>query len=608
MKPLVRVLIVTDDFFVGGTPRGGFLRWADQSAGAATTDSSREFHLGEFTRCLADTAWVGFNVEVTRAHRATVGTNGMSEVELKADRGADVIGFRFDQPFTVGGESRTLADYDMALFFSILVGNPDSSLQSEADAIAQFMESGGGFFATGDHANLGSTLNGLVPRVRSMRRWWAPSAGPNGEPIAPPPLGAARHDTTRAGPDNVTNFEDQSDDVPQEIQPTLYNAGFAVVGGYPAVRYLPHPLLCSPEGRVTVLPDHMHEGWVEVPGSLAARTFKLAGNDVREYPDYTPANPPAGYVPAPLAPEVVALGTVLSGVTSPALDPEHTGDTTPATGTKFGVIGAWDGHRVGKGRVVVDATWHHFFDINLSGDRYLENDGLPVDQQQKLAGFYVLDATNTRVPNAAYRMIMGYYRNIVYWLIPAKRRRSLWWHALDEIVKRPRIKEELGAIRLSDALRTYRLDHYLYFGQLAEAYLSEARGHCASYTVHEILYKPKIPWWEWVQEIVDVWDPVGKLRGTEGNRRAQWLGAIGAGPRPELAATLTLGAALVAASAHGSLFRRTDADARIGETLDAAFTEVLAHAVDELRKVLASGAEVGRALEKVAVAPLQGRK
>ena len=192
MKPLVRVLLVTDDFYVGGTPRGGFLRWMDQSANAATSDASREFHLGEFTRILAETNWAGFNVEITRAHRATAGTNGMTEAEIKADRGADVIGFRFNQSFIVNGVTRTLADYDMALFFSVEYGDPNTALAAEAEAIATFMENGGGFFATGDHANLGSTLCGLIPRVRSMRRWWS-SNGPNGEPAAPPP--AARPGT-----------------------------------------------------------------------------------------------------------------------------------------------------------------------------------------------------------------------------------------------------------------------------------------------------------------------------------------------------------------------------------------------------------------------------
>ena len=604
MNPLVRVLIVTDDFFVGGTPRGGFLRWADQSANAATGDSARQFHLGEFTRCLSDTKWVGFDVELTRAHRATAGTNGMTEAQLKADRGADVIGFRFDQPFTVSGQSRTLADYDMALFFSILVDDPDPGLAGEAEAIAQFMENGGGFFATGDHANLGATLSGLVPRVRSMRRWWSPNAGPNGEPVAPPPLGAQRHDTTRAGADNVTNFEDQSDDVPQDIAPALYFAGFAVVNGYPATKNLPHPLLCSPDGRVTVLPDHMHEGWVEVPDKLAARTFTLAGNSVREYPDYIPDNPPTGYVPAPLAPEVVATGTVLAGVTSPALDPAHVGDSTPAQGTTFGVIGAWDGHRVGKGRVVVDSTWHHFLDINLSGDRFLEDDNLPVSQHQKLRGFYVLDNSNSLVPNDAYQMIMWYYRNIVYWLIPANRHHTIWWYSLSHILKRPRLAEELGGLREEVALRDLRFDHILYFGQLAEAYLADAQGHCAKYIVRKILYKPKIPWWEWIQ---DVWDPIEKVRDPIAKQREQWLGAIGAAPRQELALTLTLGAALVTVAAHRELFTQKGADARIGATLDAAFTKVLSHAISEYGKVLAAGAAVGRSLEKAVAAPLSAR-
>jgi len=205
MKPLVRVLLVTDD----GLANGGYLQWTDQAMPAAIGTNSREFHLGEFVRVLQDTAWLGFNIEITKAHRSTAGTGGLSEAALKADRGADVIGFRFNQPFTVNGQNRTLADYDMALFFAINPANPNTALASEAAAIAQYMENGGGFFATGDHANLGSELCGLIPRVRSMRRWWVP-AGPNGEPQAPSPLGPTRHDTTRPGADNIRQFADLS--------------------------------------------------------------------------------------------------------------------------------------------------------------------------------------------------------------------------------------------------------------------------------------------------------------------------------------------------------------------------------------------------------------
>src|SRR5205085_7954271 len=117
--------------------------------------------------------------------------------------------------------------------------NADPALAPEAEAIAQFMENGGGFFATGDHANLGGELCSQIPRVRSMRRWYftgSPSMvsppGPGGEPGAPPPLGPNRHDTTRPGLDMVSKFEDQSDEVPQEIHPTMYDAGIAIKSGY----------------------------------------------------------------------------------------------------------------------------------------------------------------------------------------------------------------------------------------------------------------------------------------------------------------------------------------------------------------------------------------
>jgi hypothetical protein len=142
---------------------------------------------------------------------------------------------------------------------------------------------------------------------------------------------------------------------------------------------------------VNFLPDHMHEGACEVPGNLATRTFKIGAATLREYPDYTPSNPPSGYVPVPLAPEVVATSQICRA--SPRRRSIRM--RIPAARSRdrltFGAIAAWDGQRVGKGRVVVDATWHHFFNINLTGDRYLEDDNLPPQHQQKLHGFYVPD-------------------------------------------------------------------------------------------------------------------------------------------------------------------------------------------------------------------------
>lgn len=56
MKPLVRVLIVTDDW--PGVVKGGFLPWTTQDAKDATGEHSREFHLGEFLSVLQNTKWV----------------------------------------------------------------------------------------------------------------------------------------------------------------------------------------------------------------------------------------------------------------------------------------------------------------------------------------------------------------------------------------------------------------------------------------------------------------------------------------------------------------------------------------------------------------------
>ncbi len=597
LKPMVHVLVVTDDW--PNSANGGFLPWTLQAAAEATGPNSREFHLGEFLSVLQNTAWVGFNVKITKAHRTPSGTAG-TEAQIKADRGADVVNFRFDQAFTVNGQPRALGDYDMALLFAINPGEPNPQFAAEAEAIAQFMENGSGFFATGDHANLGAPLCGLIPRVRSMRRWWS-STGPNGEPSAPPPLGATRHDTTQPGPDNVTNFEDQSDEVAQPITPALYSAGLSTKLGYLARKYLPHPLLCSPQGAITFLPDHMHEGWCEVPTSVSG-TFILGGSTMREYPDYTPANAPPGYMPTPLEPEVVATGHVNQNTTSPALDTAHTGGTALTNEMTFGVIGAWDGHRVGKGRVVVDSTWHHFFNINLTGDRYLEDDNLGPQHAQKLHGFYVPDGVGSREPCQQYKMIQWYFRNIIYWLIPAGRHQTLWWNTLIEMIKKPRLLEELGVI---SEFKTIPLDQICYFSQLAEDYLSQARGACVIYSFNVILYKPRIPWWEWIQEVEDVWDPVEKLRNKQvfGDlQRDIVTGALGAGPRPEVLSKITLGAAVVSAAIARNQAATSKKGANVAELAADLLPDVAGHAAGLFAQQLKSGMESAKRLLEAATA------
>src|SRR5512137_540995 len=141
-KQSVRVLVVTNDW--EGAVNGGFIRWTEQPAPHNTNDIlGARFQLGEFVKVLQETAWEGFDLEITRAHR-TMPHPASAEERLKLSRNADVVGFRFDRPFQVNGEERQLSDYDMVLFFAI---SPDLSedeipegLKKEAEAVALFME------------------------------------------------------------------------------------------------------------------------------------------------------------------------------------------------------------------------------------------------------------------------------------------------------------------------------------------------------------------------------------------------------------------------------------------------------------------------------------
>ncbi len=582
----VKVLIVTDD------SDGGFLPWMTQAV-------DRAFHLGEFVRTLKDTAWLGFDVKLTLAHRDAP-SGSLTAQQIKDRSGAEVVAFRFDEAFQADGQSRKIADYDVILFFSITTFEAvdQVKLQSETDAIARFMEAGGGFFATGDHENLGFPLAHMIPRVGSMRRWWA-STGPNGEPAAPSGTGTGRHDTLQAGPDNAYQFEDQSDEIAQPIDIVWYSAGLGSVGGYPATFSLPHPLLCSPDGAIKWLPDHMHEGQCEVPGNLAGRTFTLDGKTLREYPDL------AG---TPLAPEVIAEGVVIPGHASPSLFGDHFNETNPSTGQRFGVIGAWDGHRVGKGRVVVDSTWHHFFNINLTGDLFLSDD-LPPDDQ-RLHGFFTLQ-NGQRLPNVAYKKIQYYYRNLIYWLIPKSKLKFGWWQALAKASSVGELKELskgwLGQIRarnkgqlntLEHSLSPADFDYWYKFGTLADAYFKSIRGACSKAHVREILYKPKIPWWEWVMEAGDPWDPVIRTRPAEIDR-FQRLGAFGLASRLDPVLTAGIGAAVIlAAQARATAPRGVLTEEQVRQ-LDQAWDGALEHVTTQARALLADGAKLAQGLDRV---------
>lgn len=322
--------------------------------------------------------------------------------------------------------------YDEIWFFGVT-----STPRLSTDEIAlldQFMAAPkfGGILVTGDHANLGRGIAGQITRAGEMRQYPAPDS------IAP-----IWNTTVEDGPDTNSNFnfEDQSDDRPQTIRFKRYPIGRSRFGQR---RYRPHPVLCGPDGPVNVFPDHQHEGEaiapVPTPGAPQWPT-KL------------------GYQEAP---EVIAWGRIK--------DPD-----AAKFGQEIGLVSAYDGHNVDVGRIVGDSTWHHWFDVNLTGI---------AAPPSPYAGF-----DDTLAGQEALKKIDAYFLNCGVWLAPpgkqAQMRNAGWW----SILWSDRIFELSPDISL-DLL-----------GAEAISVLGKRAPRCtvSEWILNFPIFKEKIPRWEWPQ-------------------------------------------------------------------------------------------------------------
>ncbi|WP_142024364.1 hypothetical protein [Blastococcus colisei] len=299
--------------------------------------SEQDFGLSVFVRTLLNTPGRYVRHEITLAHISAVDPTRLMVGEPRIAR--RISGFRFDD-----GDHFAADRYDVVMLFGISSAYPgrgpaDSLAESELRALTEYMNGGGGLFATGDHGALGKALSSEVPRARGMRLWNSTSAQEEFDRVSMG--GPRRNDTNRGG-----LFNDQSDDVPQVVAPRMYTAGHF----FPLT--FPHPLLCGPRGVIRVMPDHPHEGECVEPADTSAT---LPTGDA-EYP------PAVDGGPRPL-PEVISTNTVPAGNVA-----RLPGGQKRATYAQaFGGICAYDGHRAGVGRVITDATWHHFVNINLVG-------------------------------------------------------------------------------------------------------------------------------------------------------------------------------------------------------------------------------------------------
>ena len=380
-----RILLVVD-----GRPEGRL--HATYSPGIPPADDAKHgdyFTYSHVARTLA--ALPGFSV--VRAHRDTdQGDPSALAAGEQALFRTDFPQFRFD--------NHDLAQYDQIWLLGTGKATDTAEIgDSELIAIAQFMDAGGGVYATGDHEDIGQPLCGRVLRVRSMRKWWFAQPGPNGEPRAPDASGPRRHDTTRPGegesPDSGNyRFDNQSDDRAQPI--ALSPAGAK------------HPIVALPGGRtLALMPDHMHEGEVIDPFDPAYGFGPTVTYGTTAFTAY----------PGPARPAVLALANVIGGHATISTEPNHIG-TAVATARDvqpYGAIGAYDGHSADVGRVVVQSTFHHLTDVNLIGDLWAINADGTVDPVRR-QGFTATDAGR-----AALADITAYIGNVARWLTRSRR-------------------------------------------------------------------------------------------------------------------------------------------------------------------------------------------
>lgn len=298
--------------------------------------------------------------------------------------------------FATAATAVTVANYDQLWLFGF---STTPLTAAEQTRIAAFMRDGGGVFATGDHETIGRGMGANLPRVRGMRNWSTiPMTNPN------------RHDTVvDAGSDGIKQFDDQADAIAQRIYPVFFSNGGAQ--NDPAT-WAVHPVLRHPSGAVDALPDHAHESECLAPTPVAG-TF--AG--IEEWP-LSPAS--RARIPAVVVARSISAGRFIVDARKPPVDPRC-----------FGAISAWDGDPSGHGRIVCDATWHHFVNINLNGSGSdPDASGVP------RAGLYVAGS-----PTPEYDKIKRYYLNTVRWLAPRNRRYCLPWVIVADIRFHPDVIE-----------------------------------------------------------------------------------------------------------------------------------------------------------------------
>lgn len=435
---------------------------------------SEAFSLSRFIEAITTAPGVTLHPVLTLAHRST--NNGVANVTIGGVAYPVHQGFTFDDP----AMAVDVAHYDQIWIFAD--GGPVPT-NAEVGVISAFMNKGGGVFATGDHATLGFSLCGRLPRIRAMREWQNIPMG-----LEPDALQAAQRIDTVVDPGSnaLYEFEDQSDAIPQRIYPNYTVIDTDGLAGN-AWQASIHPLLDMPGVSLTrtsgnpgganlqftndidVLPDHPHESvcYALSGAAVPAGAYTDFGQNFTEFQPN--AATPALRVGSDAVGYGVAGGrSVLNGGWKPPVHPRM-----------FTIISAYDGRLAQPyagntqppGRIVCDSTWHHFLNINL--------DGTGTARQGLGSWSGGTPGSGSFTTGPALDKIYAYYRNTVNWLQPGNR---IWCNILIGVMglaTRPEIAEEL---REAPALQGWR--GMVALGRQAQPLLAQQSGRTA---LHELV-------------------------------------------------------------------------------------------------------------------------
>jgi hypothetical protein len=283
-----------------------------------------------------------------------------------------------------------LRQYEEIWMYGMLIdeGPPWELDILEVRALKEWMDNGGGLFFTGDHSvpltsdgckgdhkkfiTLGASLGRFIKRAGELRVWDGPPTGCAG--------GRRDNHNTQEGrdPSQLDEPHLDEDNTPQ----TLLDMPDP-----------PHRLFwwrIEADGCVIPIqqfPDHGHEGQLLVPERLSG--------------DWPPGSPP---------PVVAARGK---------------DKRFPDNSRLYDLVVAYDGDPVNVGRIVVDSSFHHYFNVNLRQLPDRNANGYPV-------------------PGSILDQVAQYYGNLALWLAPKTIRDQIKDGLLFRAAEHPDIFEVRG--------------------------------------------------------------------------------------------------------------------------------------------------------------------